>query len=60
MKYNHAYSLGFSVETDRKHDEPIDPQEVLAALLERIADVVKCGELGEAVGLPFDSYEVGQ
>ena len=56
-KYNHAYTLGFSVNTDRHPECPVDPAEIMEALALRIVDVTTNKEWDEALGLPFDSYE---
>ncbi len=56
-KYNHAYSLGFSVDTDRHMEALVDPAEIIAALHRRIADIAEHNEWDEALGLPYDSYE---
>lgn len=56
-KYNHAYSLGFSVNTDRAADELVDPVEIMEAIALRIVDVTTNKGWDEAIGLPFDSFE---
>lgn len=56
-KYNHAYTLGFSVNTDQPCGEPIINLEVMEALLLRIIDLTKNNEWDEALGLPYDTYE---
>ncbi len=56
-KYNHAYSLCFSVDTDRTADETVDKSEIMVALLQRIAVLLENDELDEHLGLPFDSFE---
>ena len=56
-KYNHAYTLAFSVDTNRHKDAPVSTTEIIPALLKRIADLTQCGEWDEALGLPWDTYE---
>jgi hypothetical protein len=56
-KYNHAYTLAFSVNTDRLKDEPVDPAEVMEAIALRIVDVTTNKEWDEALGQPYDTYE---
>jgi len=56
-KYNHAYSICFSVNTDRPADAAINHNEILTAMLKRISDVIEHNELDEAIGLPLDTYE---
>ena len=56
-KYNHQYSIAFSVDTDRTAEQLVNPDEILPALLKRIADVIEHREWDEAIGLPHDTYE---
>lgn len=60
-KYNHAYTLAFSV-SNSTHPEGEDlTQEQLAiAILKRVTDLIGNNEMVEAVGLPFDTYEEGE
>ena len=56
-KYNHAYSLAFSVENSTHCEgEDVTPKQIRAEIigrLERLDD----SELLEVVGLPYDTYE---
>lgn len=60
-KYNHAFSLAFSVVTnasctsENDSDYP-EPSEIREAVLKRLARLDD-NELMEAVGAPFDSFE---
>lgn len=56
-KYNHAYTVAFSIDTDLEADAPTDNTEVVPALLRRIADLVENDEMDEHLGMPFDTYE---
>ena len=56
-KYNHAYTVAFSVNSDREADADIDKQEIINALLERIVNLSEHDEWDEALGSPFDTYE---
>jgi hypothetical protein len=57
VKYDHAFSLGFSVVTDND-GESVTAQELHTALLNRIDDLVRNNELVEACGCPDDTIEV--
>jgi len=54
--FNHAFALCFSVESDKDGENVLAP-EIRSGLLKRIADL-NDSELLEAVGIPFDTYEV--
>ena len=56
-KFNHAYALAFSVNTDRDAQADVDPNEIRAALLDRINSLDMHNEWNEALGLPYDTYE---
>ena len=57
MKYNHAYTIAFSIDTDNPPDK-VTAKELLNGLYERLVDLQKCDdEIIEAVGMPFDTYE---
>jgi len=56
-RYNHAFTLAFSLETDNEGDK-VTEEELLQAIKKRIRDLEKVeGEIIEACGLPFDTYE---
>lgn len=66
-RYNHAFDIAFTVETDHKGDE-VTAQELWAGLLARIAALMaqeispqrldgQPPEIIEACGLPYDTYE---
>lgn len=62
MKYNHAFDIAFSIETehDSANFEKIDDRVLYMAITERLYDLMVSGELKEAIGAPFDSYEVDE
>lgn len=57
MKYNHAYDIAFSLENEDPHGFAT-AAEVRAAIINRLVNLSDDNELLEAVGLPFDTYEV--
>ena len=60
MKYNHAYDICFSLESNHEFGEDVTPDMLRTALLNRIKDLDKANEWGEihANSVPFDTYEV--
>jgi len=56
-RYNHLYSIAFSVDTNRSVEDPIDDYEIIAAILARLKDVIYNGEIGEAIGLPLETID---
>ena len=57
MKYNHAFTLGFSLESNMDNADDVTPSQVRTAIqssLDRLSDT----ELMENVGYPFDTYEM--
>lgn len=59
-RYNHGYTLAFSVESKDPKGEDVSPQMLRAALLRRIDDLDIGDEWVEATGAPFDTYEVDE
>ena len=55
-KFNHAFELAFSLDTDNPGDE-VTKEELLKALKRRVQELETTGEIIEAVGLPYDTYE---
>lgn len=57
-KYNHAFDIAFSVETDNEGDK-VTADELKAGLAQRLANLLASDdvEIIEACGLPFDTYE---
>lgn len=56
-KYNHAYTVAFSLDSDHPDGEDVTPDMLRTALLKRMVDLDENREWEEAVGAPFDSYE---
>lgn len=55
-KYNHAFAIGFSLESDNE-GEQVTEQELFDGLESRIDDLKRNpNEIIEACGLPFDTY----
>jgi hypothetical protein len=56
--YNHAYSIAFSVSNSTHPEgEDLTQEQLVSAILKRVADLIDNNEMREAVGLPFDTYE---
>jgi len=60
MRYNHAYDIGFSLESNHPKGEDVTPDMLRTALLNRIKDLDDADEWGEiwSNSVPFDTYEV--
>jgi hypothetical protein len=56
MKYNHMFDVAFAVETEEEDTDNISKEEMLAALLKRVAQLFVSYE-PEAIGF-CDTYEV--
>lgn len=59
-RYNHAFSVAFSLESKDKAGEDVTAQMLRTALLRRIDDLDIGDEWVEATGAPFDTYEVDE
>ena len=57
-KYSHAYDIAFEVTSNDENGEDVTGEMLLEALLERIISLDTAGEMIEATGCPFDTYEV--
>ena len=59
MKYNHAFTIAFSVETEHEADD-VTAEELRDAIRKRIDDCMNGtdADLIECCGAPFDTYEV--
>jgi hypothetical protein len=55
--YDHAFTIAFSVRSPFENGCKVAPQEFRHAILARLAALTD-DELLEAVGMPFDTYEV--
>ena len=58
MKFNHVFSVAYSLESDTPDGSDIGEHEHVAALLKRVAALIDNDEIIEAVGFPEDTYEV--
>ncbi len=60
-KYNHAFTLAFSVESDNS-GKNITSEELIAGILSRISTIIShdISEIVEACGEPFDTFEIEQ
>ena len=58
-KYNHAYTIAFSVISERANGDDVTAEMFEAALHKRIEDLDSEGELAwhESIGAPFDTYK---
>ncbi len=56
-RFNHAYALAFSVETEDETGEHVPPDVIRQGILQRISDLSD-EDLKEAVGVPHDSYKL--
>ncbi len=56
-KYNHAFAVAFSIESDDPQGENISADQFHQALSKRSADITRNDEWAEAVGAPYDTYE---
>jgi hypothetical protein len=57
-KYNHMYTLAFSLENNCPTGEKTTQAEIVSALNKRIAELIDEGLIPEAIGYPDDTYEV--
>ena len=55
--YDHAFTISFSVRSDTPDASDITPAILRAAIVRRLASLPD-DEMLEAVGEPFDSYEI--
>ena len=57
-KYNHAFTIGFSIESDNEGGE-VTASELLEGLRKRYESMMSDGDqdIVECCGMPFDSYE---
>ena len=56
-KYNHAFDIAFSITSEHPTGEDITAEQAFNALIERARKAYASGELLEAMGAPFDTYE---
>ena len=58
MKYNHAFALAFTIESNHPDGNDIFGVHFTNAVLKRIIDLNENAEWDEAVGAPFDTFEI--
>lgn len=60
-RFNHAFSIAFSVVSEQANGEDVTPAMLRAALQRRMDELDRSPDGGrewlEAVGAPFDTYE---
>ena len=56
-RYDHAFTIAFSLVSSNPSGRDVTPAELRAAILTRLASLAD-EELSEAVGAPYDSYEL--
>ena len=58
-RYDHAFSLGFSLISDTEDGSDVTSEMFTAAIMARMADLDSIGDIEwhEAVGPPYSTYE---
>ncbi len=56
-KYNHAYTIAFSLTSEHPTGDDVTQDQFVRALLLRIEDLIKWNGMDEAIGKPFNTYE---
>lgn len=58
-RYNHAYTIAFEVISDHPKGDDVTPEQLKAALTQRIENLDSAGDLEwlDATGAPYDTYE---
>lgn len=57
IKYNHLFDIAFSVVSEHPVGEDVTAEQVREALISRVNRAYESGELLEAIGAPFYTYE---
>lgn len=55
--YSHAYTIAFELDSQTEDASDVTPQQLAAAIRERVGACLDHGELLEAVGAPHDTFE---
>lgn len=55
-KFNHTYTVAFSLISETSDGSDVTPLMMRTALLKRIQDLDQACEWEEALGTPFDTY----
>ena len=58
MKYSHAFSISFSIDSDNENSEDITAEQFAAAIRKRVDELLVNGEMFGAVEL-YDTYAYG-
>ena len=58
MKYNHAFSVCFSIESEDPEGRDLTAEQIRDAIMRRVRMAYENKELHEAIGAPYDTYEV--
>ena len=56
-KYNHVFTIAFSLISELPTGEDVTQDQFVRALLLRIENLMKNNEMHEAIGMPDDTYE---
>ncbi len=56
-RFNHAFTIAFSVETENEGDK-VTKEELMKGLRLKMEEIVKEDNMTECCGLPYDTYEV--
>lgn len=57
-KYNHAYDIAFEVVSEKEDGSDITAEMLSKAIALRCLTLMQNNEMLEAVGCPFDTYEM--
>lgn len=60
MRYNHMFSIAFSLTSEHQEGDDVTPEMLQEAILLRVDDLMQHDPktLVEAVGMPEDTYEI--
>ncbi len=56
FKYNHMYTIAFSINSNQEDGQDISSAQMLEAIINRAQQAHRDGELLEATGAPEDTY----
>ena len=58
MKFNHMFTIAYTLESPSPNGDDVEEHEHVSAILKRVTALLDNNELLEAVGCPDDSFEV--
>ena len=58
MKYNHAFSVCFSIESEDPEGCDLTAEQIRDAIMRRVRMAYESKDLHEAIGAPYDTYEI--